>query len=160
MRRLLSFACLFTLAAPAFADDKPKEKEGWVSLFDGKTLDGWTPKIKGYELGDNFGDTFYVADGCIKVKYDKYDKFNQRYGHLFYKEKFGHYRIRVEYRFVGEQAKGGEGWALRNSGIMIHCQDPKTMGKDQEFPVSVEVQFLGGNGKDPRPTCARRAPTW
>jgi hypothetical protein len=36
---------------------------------------------------------------------------------------------------------------------MIHCQDPKTMGKDQDFPVSIEVQFLGGNGKDKRATC-------
>lgn len=152
MRRL---SVLFlALTAPLFAADPPKaDKDGWVSLFDGKTLDGWTPKIKGYELGDNFGDTFYVADGCIKVKYDKYDKFDQRYGHLFYKEKFSHYRLRVEYRFVGEQAKGGEGWALRNSGAMIHCQDPKTMGKDQNFPVSIEVQYLGGNSKDKRSTC-------
>ena len=26
------------------------------------------------------------------------------------------------------------------------------MTKDQDFPVSIEVQFLGGNGKDNRPT--------
>ena len=35
---------------------------------------------------------------------------------------------------------------------MIHSQSPETMKKDQEFPVSIEVQFLGGNGKDKRPT--------
>ena len=45
---------------------------------------------------------------------------------------------------MGEQCKGGPGWALRNSGVMIHCQDPKSMAKDQDFPVSIEVQFLGG----------------
>lgn len=145
---------LLLLAAPALAADPPKpDKDGWVSLFDGKTLDGWTPKIKGFDLGENYADTFSVKDGVIRVDYSKYDKWDKRYGHLFYKDKFSHYRMRVEYRFVGEQIKGGEGWALRNSGLMIHCQDPKTMGKNQDFPVSIEVQFLGGNGKDPRPTC-------
>lgn len=152
MRRFALLLALLT--APAFAADPPKaDKDGWVPLFDGKTLDGWTPKIKGHELGDNYADTFTVKDGVIKVDYSKYDKWNLRYGHLFYKEKFGHYKLRIEYRFVGDQIKGGEGWALRNSGVMIHCQDPKTMTKDQSFPVSIEVQFLGGNGKDKRATC-------
>ena len=35
---------------------------------------------------------------------------------------------------------------------MLHGQRPETMAKDQEFPVSIEVQLLGGNGKDPRST--------
>jgi hypothetical protein len=149
MRRLLSLVVLLTLGSSAFADDK----DGWTPLFNGKDLTGWTPKIKGFNLGDNYADTFSVKDGVIRVDYSKYDKWDKRYGHLFYKDKFSHYRLRVEYRFVGEQIKGGEGWALRNSGAMLHCQDPKTMAKDQDFPVSIEVQFLGGNGKDPRPTC-------
>ncbi len=152
MRRLALLLAL--VGSPLLAADPPKaDKDGWVPLFDGKTLDGWTPKIKGHELGDNYADTFTVKDGVIRVDYSKYDDWKLRYGHLFYKEKFGHYRLRVEYRFVGEQIKGGEGWALRNSGVMIHCQDPKTMTKDQSFPVSIEVQFLGGNGKDKRTTC-------
>lgn len=155
MRLLLSVAAL--AAAPAaFAEDKPAGE--WKPIFDGKSLDGWTPKIRGYALGDNFGDTFKVKDGKMVVGYEKYDKFDEKFGHIFYKEKYSHYRIRVEYRFVGEQCKGGPGWALRNSGIMIHCQDPKTMTKDQDFPVSVEVQLLGGNGKDPRPTANMCSP--
>ena len=35
---------------------------------------------------------------------------------------------------------------------MIHCQSPESMTKDQDFPVSIEVQLLGGNGKDKRST--------
>jgi hypothetical protein len=35
---------------------------------------------------------------------------------------------------------------------MLHCQSPESMRTDQEFPVSVEVQFLGGDGKKPRST--------
>lgn len=145
-----TFAMIISLVlcTAAFAADD----DGWIPLFNGKNLDGWTPKIKGYDLGDNFGNTFYVEDGVIKVTYEKYDKFDKRYGHLFFKEPFSSYKFRLEYRFVGEQCNGGEGWALRNSGIMLHCQDPATMTKDQDFPDSIEVQLLGGNGKDKRST--------
>ena len=125
---------------------------GWTSLFNGKDLTGWTPKISGHELGDNYKNTFRVENGVLKVSYDGYTAFENRFGHLFYKDKFSRYVIAVEYRFTGEQAPGGAGWATRNSGIMIHCQDPKTMTKDQSFPVSLEAQFLGGLGKGARPT--------
>lgn len=147
---MISRVCLLctVIAIPTFADDKAD----WKPLFNGKNLDGWTPKINGYDYGDNYADTFRVEDGLLRVKYDKYDDFGKKYGHLFHKEKFSHYVIRIEYRFVGEQCKGGPGWAIRNSGAMLHCQDPKTMRKDQEFPVSIEAQFLGGNGKDARTT--------
>jgi hypothetical protein len=53
---------------------------------------------------------------------------------------------------VGQQAPNGPGWAFRNSGIMVHGQTPESMRKDQEFPVSVEVQLLGGNGSAERST--------
>lgn len=126
--------------------------DGFVPIFNGKDLDGWTPKITGHALGENFGNTFRVENGVMKVSYDEYKEFGGQFGHIFYKEKYSHYVVRVEYRFVGEQCKGGPGWALRNSGIMFHCQPPETMRKGQDFPVSIEAQLLGGNGKDPRPT--------
>jgi hypothetical protein len=144
-RILLTLCLAAAAAAPAAGDD-------WKPLFDGKTLDGWTPKIKGHALGDNYADTFRAEDGVLKVAYDKYPEFGGKFGHLFYKDKLSHYVLRVEYRFVGDQAKGGPGWAVRNSGVMLHCQPPESMRKDQDFPVSIEAQFLGGNGKDPRPT--------
>jgi hypothetical protein len=150
--RLAPLLALPLLGLPASPAQEAKKDADWVQLFDGKTLDGWTPKVKGYELGDNHADTFRVKDGAIAVNYDKYDDFGGKFGHLFYKDKFSHYRLRVEYRFVGDQCKGGPGWATRNSGVMFHCQDPKTMRKDQDFPVSVEAQFLGGLGKGNRTT--------
>jgi hypothetical protein len=134
------------------AAQQGKSGDGWISLFNGRNLDGWKPKITGYELNDNYGDTFRVEDGILKVCYDKYDKFDGKFGHIFYKDKFSHYKFRVEYRFVGEQTPGGPGWAFRNSGVMTHCQSPESMGKDQNFPVSIEVQLLGGNGRDERST--------
>jgi len=151
MRHLLLVAMVAGLAGGLLAQKGPDDRE-WVQLFNGKNLDGWTPKIKGYELGENFGNTFRVEDGVMKVSYDHYGQFNNRFGHIFYKDKLSHYIIAVEYRFTGEQAPGGEGWAFRNSGIMVHCQDPRTMGKDQDFPISIEVQLLGGKGSGTRPT--------
>ena len=124
----------------------------WTQLFNGKNLDGWTPKITGYELGDNFENTFRVEDGILKVGYDGYKTFGGKFGHLFYEKPFSNYRLRIEYRFVGDQAPDGPGWATKNSGVMIHGQDPKTMTKNQKFPVSIEVQMLGGFEKGDRPT--------
>ena len=124
----------------------------WKRIFNGENLDGWTPKFAGEDLGVNYKNTFRVEDGVLKVVYDEYDRFWGQFGHIFYKEKYSHYRIRLEYRFTGEQVKDGPGWAFRNSGIMVHCQDPKTMRKDQSFPVCIEVQLLGGDGEKDRAT--------
>jgi hypothetical protein len=151
-RRLLSALCVALLCGTAIHALGQEPKSEWIQLFNGKDLTGWTPKIKGYDLGDNFGNTFRVEDGVLKVSYDKYDKFDNRFGHLFYKDTFSNYRLRVEYRFLGQQAAGGPSWAIRNSGVMIHGEAPETMEKDQEFPASIEVQLLGGNGTDPRTT--------
>lgn len=140
------------LAVPAAFGQRRADPKDWIQLFNGKNLDGWIPKITGYQTGENFGNTFRVENGHMKVAYDAYDEFRERFGHIFYKDKFSHYIIAVEYRFIGEQAKNGPSWALRNSGIMIHCQPPQTMGKDQDFPISIEVQLLGGNGTTPRST--------
>ena len=141
--RLLLLTLLF---APALAVAGDADKKEWIPLFDGKSLDGWMPKIAGYEPGVNFGDTFRVESGVLKVSYDQYDTFGNRFGHLFYKTPFSHYVLAVEYRFVGEQAKGGPDWAFRNSGAMIHGQPVGTMKKDQDFPICIEVQLLGGRG--------------
>ncbi len=124
----------------------------WVQLFNGKDLEGWTPKIAGHELGDNYGNTFRVRDGLLAVSYDQYTTFDDRFGHLFYRGTYSYYRIAVEYRFVGEQARGGPAWALRNSGIMVHGQRPETIRKNQDFPISIEVQLLGGGGTGERTT--------
>jgi hypothetical protein len=140
------------LASPCLAGGDVPAGGRWISLFNGKDLEGWTPKIKGYEPGQNYEDTFRVEDGVLKVSYDRYKTFDGKFGHLFSKNKYSHYRLRVEYRFVGGQASGGPSWAFRNSGVMIHSQPVDSMRKDQDFPVSIEVQFLGGSGKGERPT--------
>ncbi len=125
----------------------------WRTLFNGKDLTGWTAKIRGHKSGENFGNTFRVEEGLLKVAYDQYGgKFKNRFGHLFFNETFSHYRLRVEYRVVGKQLPGGPGWAAMNSGLMVHGQSPESMALGQKFPVSIEVQLLSRVNKRPRPT--------
>ena len=125
----------------------------WESLFNGKDLTGWSVKIRNYPYGENYANTFRVEDGLLKVRYDKYKgDFNNRFGHLYTDKEYSYYKFRCEYRFVGDQVQGAPAWATRNSGAMLHCPDPAGMDLDQDFPVSVESQFLGGNGKDERTT--------
>jgi hypothetical protein len=124
----------------------PDQKE-WIQLFNGRNLDGWTPKFAHHDLGENFNDTFRVEDGLLKVRYDKWQIFKDEFGHLFYKDPFSYYILAAEYRFVGDQVHTDRkdlGWAVRNNGLMIFSPAPKTMLKDQDFPISLEVQLLGG----------------
>ncbi len=147
------FLAVFVGASSTFVSAADNaDGETWIQLFNGKDLSGWTPKIRGHAVGENFGNTFRVENGVLKVAYDGYEKFDEKFGHLFYAEPFSNYRLRIEYRFVGDQAPGGPGWAIRNSGVMLHGQKPESMAKDQSFPVSIEVQFLGGTGSGERPT--------
>ncbi|MGC6432149.1 MAG: 3-keto-disaccharide hydrolase [Jejuia sp.] len=130
-----------------------KKKEKWVKLFNGKDLKDWVVKIKGHPAGENYNNTFIAEDGVMKVNYEKYkDSFHNTFGHIYYKKPFSNYKFRMDYRFTGEQLSDGADWATRNSGIMLHCEDPMKIGLDQNFPVSIEVQLLGGNGTDERQT--------
>lgn len=124
----------------------------WVALFNGRDLEGWTPKFTGSPLGVNLRDTFRVEDGLLKVSYDQWEGFQGEFGHLYYDHPLSSYRLRIEYRFVGDQVAGGPGWAFRNSGVMLHGQDPRTLALGQEFPCSIEAQMLGGDGTNARTT--------
>jgi hypothetical protein len=131
----------------------PDAKE-WVELFNGKNLDGWTAKIAKHEVGENYANTFRVVDGTIQARYDGYGgAYNAQFGHLYYNRPYSYYLVSTEYRFTGELYPGAPSYTLRNSGLMIHSQDPRTMPRDQNFPISVENQYLGGlsNGR-PRTT--------
>jgi Domain of Unknown Function (DUF1080) len=124
----------------------------WIQLFNGRDLNDWTIKFAKHDLGVNLNDTFRAEDGLLKIRYDKWSTFSNEFGHIFYKDPFSYYVLAAEYRFVGEQVPGGPAWAIRNNGLMLHTPNPRTMLKDQDFPISIEVQLLGGFGGKPRTT--------
>lgn len=153
---LISLVAAVSLApsAQTQATKSVPTSKDWIQLFNGKDLNDWTIKFARHEAGVNVHDTFRVEDGLLEVRYDKWKGFSDEFGHIFYKEPFSYYLLAAEYRFVGDQVAGAPAsldWAIRNNGLMLHSQDPKTMLKDQDFPISIEVQLLGGFGK-PRST--------
>lgn len=135
-----------------FAQKQNPKKEEWIQLFNGKNLDGWDIKIAGHDINDNYKNTYRVEDGMIRIMYDQYEQFDNKFGHMYYKEPFSYYKLRFEYRFTGNQTKGGASWNVRNSGVMIHSQSAQSNSKNQHFPVSLEIQTLGGLGKGTRHT--------
>lgn len=149
---ILCTSILVSCGSPSTNNNTTTETEQWVQLFNGTDLEGWTIKMNKHPLGENFNNTFRVEDGMMVTRYDQYETFDEEYGHIFYKNPYSHYKLRVEYRVVGEQVRGGQGWALKNSGIMFHAQSPESMELNQPFPVCLEAQFLGGNGEGDRPT--------
>lgn len=145
----LLFLFLLTSCNP----EKPAGEDEWIKLFNGKDINNWTVKVHHHEAGVNFGNTFRVEDDIIKVRYDQYDDFNDQFSHLYYNQPFSHFHLIVEYRFTGELQKGAPEYTVLNSGVMYHSQDPQSMKKEQDWPISVEMQFLAGLGDgQPRPT--------
>lgn len=149
---LLTTLLPFIFSSMVQSQNDPAKKE-WISLFNGKDINDWIVKIHHHETGENYGNTFRVEDGILKVRYDQYDQFNDRFGHLYYKTPFSYYHLKLEYRFTGEWRKDAPVYTELNSGVMFHSQDPNTMPKEQDWPISIEMQFLAGlaDGK-PRST--------
>ncbi len=145
------FICIVAIAIVMnSAAQENQDKKEWKQLFNGVNLDGWDLKIRGSAIKENYNNTFTIRDGYLTVNYDEYTDFHNEFGHIFYNTPYSYYRIAVEYRFIGDQVPNGPGWAYRNNGIMVHSQSAASMGLDQDFPYSIEVQLLGGNGKDNR----------
>lgn len=145
----LLFIAAILLKSCALSAPDP-DKEEWIELFNGSDMKEWTPKFTGFELGENYKNRFLVKDSLLSVRYAEKDTFNGDFGHLYYNQKFSHYRLKAVYRFVGQQMNGGPGWAVRNNGLMLHCQDPSSLGLNQDFPISLELQLLGGDGENER----------
>lgn len=144
---------LMLLAAGCTHQRKAVTQNEWIKLFNGHDLNDWIVKIHHHDVGVNFGNTFRAEDSMVKVRYDQYQNFNDQFAHLYYKQPFSHFHLKLEYRFTGELQKGAPSYTVLNSGVMFHSQDPRTMPKEQNWPISVEMQFLAGLGDGkPRPT--------
>ncbi len=152
MKKSATFLVFIFLFNSCQMNESGSEKEDWISLFNGQDLSGWTIKIANQPIDENFNNTFQVQDSLIRIVYDEYEDFDDRYGHMYYNTPYSHYKLRFDYRFVGEQTPGGEDWNVRNSGVMIHSQSASSNAFEQHFPVSLEIQLLGGLGDGERTT--------
>ena len=157
MKNNLRIFCLLliTLFFQSCNNNESKQeisKEDWETLFNGKDLTGWDIKIKDHPLNENFKNTFRIEDSMIRVVYNDYEKFDNQFGHLYSHKPYSYYKLKLQYRFVGDHLADAPEWADRNSGVMIHSQSAQSMNLHQDFPVSLEFQFLCGNGKDTVPT--------
>ena len=101
MKKICIAVCmLLSFTAFAAAQDKTltdaEKAAGWVSIFDGKTLEGWksNEKTEGFE----------VKDGCIVGKGDR--------NHLFYMEELQDFELKIDCKIN----KGG------NSGLYVKSQ--------------------------------------
>ena len=131
---------------------KHDHSKKWISLFNGKNLQHWQPKFAGFPLGENFGNTFRIENGLLSIRYDQYDSFKNRFGALYYDQRFTNYRLRFVYRFVGNTTPGAPSWGFKDGGVQYHGQSPASVGLTQSFPVCLEYNLHGGNGKEERPT--------
>lgn len=153
LHKLLLFGLILVFAGCGTPKKETKTEGEWIKLFNGKDINDWVVKVHHHDVGVNFGNTFRAEDGIIKIRYDQYGDYNDQFAHLYYKEPFSHFHLKLEYRFFGELQKGAPDYTLLNSGVMFHSQDPKTILKEQNWPISVEMQFLAGLGDGkPRPT--------
>lgn len=114
------FAMILSTAIGARAD----EEEGWISLFDGKTLDGW-------KAAENH-KAFTVQDGQIVV--------NGTRGHLFYVGDVGDHNFKNFHLKVELKTTPGS-----NSGLYIH-----TKYQEEGWPsAGYEIQVNQTHG-DPK----------
>lgn len=152
MKKILHLLAIAFAITSCGIPEKESSNE-WIKLFNGADLNDWIVKIHHHDVNVNFGNTFRVEDDIIKVRYDQYGDYKDQFAHLYYKQPFSHFHLVVEYRFTGELQKGAPDYTMLNSGVMFHSQDPRGMLKEQNWPISIEMQFLAdlGDGK-PRPT--------
>lgn len=101
MKNLLTFFAAIMLIVTLSSQMEKSTSGDWVSLFDGKTLDGW-------KASENPG-TFTVADGMIAVHGNR--------AHLFYTGAVKNHNFKnFEFKAKVMTAPGS------NSGIFIHTE--------------------------------------
>ena len=121
MKRLFVFAAVCLFATPLLADDK----DGWVTIFDGKSLDGW--KI------NESPESWKLEDGKIVA--------NGKRSHLFY---VGDEKPFVNFEFQAEVMTKPNS----NSGIFIH-----TKCQENDWPKQgYECQVNNSYNSDPQKT--------
>lgn len=101
-----------------------------VSLFNGKTLDGWHTDVPDMDKDPGLASPFVVRNGLLV-------SLGNPKGHLITNEIYQNYRLEVQYRFSAVPG---------NCGVLIHASKPRALYS--MFPQSLEVQMMHENAGD------------
>lgn len=96
-----------------------------IKLFNGKDLSAWDFIVDKNSVPA--GQVYWVEDGVIHIK-------GNPFGYMYTKEKYGDYKLHVEWRWPQEAT---------NSGIFLLIEDVKN-----PFPNGIECQLAAGNAGD------------
>ena len=130
---------LGTLAAKTAT--KPTGSD-WVSLFNGRNLDGWYTYLPSKGRNNDPQGVFKVENGMLHILDIPDRGQRQEFGYLATTRSYGDYHLRFEYRW-GRKKFAPRADAKRDSGVVYHVQ-----GRDRVWPKSVEYQILEGNTGD------------
>lgn len=123
MFSMKNFLALFSLTFPLFAGEP-------TSLFDGKSLAGWTVDVPKADEDPGLPPVFIVREG-------KLISLGKPGGHLITEKEFSNYKLVIEYRFIKEPG---------NCGVLLHTSTPRYL--NAMFPKSIEVQMMHANAGD------------
>ena len=115
MNTIVRLSCLVFFIVLSSAATAPAKKK-WISLFDGKTLNGW-------KVGAN-AETFKVEDGTIVV--------NGKVAHLFYDGTAGNHNFKNFELKLDVMTMPGS-----NSGVYIHTQYQESSWPKKGYEVQV-----------------------
>jgi len=103
---------------------KQESKEGFVSIFDGKTLDGWVG------VAGNT-DSYYVKDGlliCKKVAHD----------HIFTKKEYANFILRLD---IKVEPGGNNGVGIRTKITRVpHLEGMEIQVLDDDHPKHKDIK--------------------
>jgi Domain of Unknown Function (DUF1080) len=116
MKSIRLIPVVLVLLTMVCAQYSSAQTDGWVSLFDGKTLNGWR--------ASEHPATFTVADGAIVVFGDR--------AHLFYEGSVNNHAFKnFEFKVTVMTTPGS------NSGLFIHTAYQETGWPSQGYEVQV-----------------------
>jgi 3-keto-disaccharide hydrolase len=88
----------------------PEEEAGWITLFDGSTLDGWTP------IGDA---NWMLADGYVEGTSGN--------GYLVSEDAYEDFELHVEF-WVND---------IANSGVFLRCSDRTSIDDMSAYEINI-----------------------
>ncbi len=126
---LVTFASTLTFAWPPGADLPGAEAAGeWISLFDGRSLDGWR--------ASEHHDTWRVEDACLVAQGER--------SHLFYEGSAGNHDFRNFELLVEARTE-----PAANSGIYFHTRYQQSGWPEKGYEIQINNSYSGvGNYRE------------